>query len=337
MSNTLWSHGLQHARLPCPSPSPRVCSNSGSLSQWWNPTNWFSVTPFSCPQSFPKSGYFPMSQLFTSGGQSIEASASASRNIQGWFCLPYSWLARFPNKVVFLASTPHLSDLLPCRAVCRDSLELVTLLPVKLGSQVCISTLTVIPYLWFSEWFSPKSAIFWFLPNSLPRYNNLCQISPWIVAQVGKSFLSLPLGWPFWIPTDVAAEPCSEQTTNLPLWSGHPNLFTNEHIQTFVYIFLNLANKLFILDAEQTSKVINCRNVIKHPQNYIKTHWVNMTFSLKERNRHWRAEYGILKLLNIRLKIFIFIFFLPLFLRWRKLFFFQAISSVEFAWQPEQF
>ena len=54
-----------------------------------------------------------------------------------------------------------------------------------------------------------------------------------------------------------------------------------------------------------------------------------MTFSLKERNRHWKAEYGILKLLNIRLKIFIFIFFLLLFLRWRKLFFFQTISSVE--------
>ena len=78
-------------RLPCPSPSPRVSSNSGLLSQWYHPTISPSVVPFSsCPQSFPVSGSFPMSQLFSSGGQSIGASASASvlpMNIQGWFSL----------------------------------------------------------------------------------------------------------------------------------------------------------------------------------------------------------------------------------------------------------
>ena len=83
------THALQHARLPCPSPTPRVCSNSCSLSWWYYPAISSSVIPFSsCLQSFPASGSFPMSQLFISGGQSAGASASTSvlpRNIQGWF------------------------------------------------------------------------------------------------------------------------------------------------------------------------------------------------------------------------------------------------------------
>ena len=66
-------HGLQHARLPCPSPTPRACSNSCPSSWWCHPTIWPSVVSFSsCLQSFPTSGSFPMSQFFTSGGQSIE-------------------------------------------------------------------------------------------------------------------------------------------------------------------------------------------------------------------------------------------------------------------------
>jgi len=76
---TLQPHELQHARPPCPSPTPRAWSNSCPLSQWWHPTISSSVVPFSsCPQSFPASGSFQMSQLFASGGQSIGASASAS-------------------------------------------------------------------------------------------------------------------------------------------------------------------------------------------------------------------------------------------------------------------
>ena len=89
VSNYLRPHGLQHARLPCPSLSPGVCSNSCSLSWWCHPTISSSVAPFSsCLQSFPASGSFPSSWLFTSGGQSIGASASGSvlpLNIQGWF------------------------------------------------------------------------------------------------------------------------------------------------------------------------------------------------------------------------------------------------------------
>ena len=89
MPDSLWPCGLQHTRLPCLSPSPRVCSNSGPLSRWCHPTNSSSAAPCSsCLQPFPASGYFPASWLFTSGGQSIEASASViSINIQGWFPL----------------------------------------------------------------------------------------------------------------------------------------------------------------------------------------------------------------------------------------------------------
>ena len=96
MSDSLRSHGLQHARLLCPSPAPRACSNSCPLSQWCHPTISSSVVPFSfCLQSFPASESFQMSQFFTSGGQSIGISASASvlpMNIQDWF--PLGWTGR---------------------------------------------------------------------------------------------------------------------------------------------------------------------------------------------------------------------------------------------------
>ena len=90
ISDSLRPHGLQHARLSCPSPSPRDCSMSCLLSQWCHPTISSSVVPFSCLQSFPASGSFPMSPFFTSGGPIIGTSASASvfpMNIQDWFPL----------------------------------------------------------------------------------------------------------------------------------------------------------------------------------------------------------------------------------------------------------
>ena len=98
MSESLPPHGLQHARLPCPSPTPRVCSNSCSLSQWCHPTISSSVIPFfSWLQPFPASGSFLMSQLFASGGQSIGVSASASvlsMNIRDWSPLGWtSWIS----------------------------------------------------------------------------------------------------------------------------------------------------------------------------------------------------------------------------------------------------
>ena len=93
MSDTLWPHGLQHARPHCPSPTPGVYPNSCSFSLWWHPTISSSVIPFSsCLESFPASGSFQMSQLFTSGGQSIGVSALISvlpMNIHDWF--PLGW------------------------------------------------------------------------------------------------------------------------------------------------------------------------------------------------------------------------------------------------------
>ena len=94
MSNSLQRHGLQHARLPCPSPTPGVYPNSCSLSWWCHPTISSSVIPFSSHlQYFPASESFQMSQFFSSGGQSIGVSASAlvlPMNIQDWF--PSGWI-----------------------------------------------------------------------------------------------------------------------------------------------------------------------------------------------------------------------------------------------------
>ena len=75
MSNSLWPHGMQHARLPCPSPSPGACTNICPLSRWCHPTISSSVVPFSsCLPSFPASVPFPMSQVFALGGQSTGAT-----------------------------------------------------------------------------------------------------------------------------------------------------------------------------------------------------------------------------------------------------------------------
>ena len=98
MSDSLQPYGLQHARLPCPSPTPGVYPDSYPLSQWCHPTISSSVIPFSSHlQSLPASGSFPVSQFFTSGGQSIGVSASTSvlpMNIQDWSPLEWTgWIS----------------------------------------------------------------------------------------------------------------------------------------------------------------------------------------------------------------------------------------------------
>ena len=100
MSNSLWPHGLQHTRLLCPSLFPRVCSDSCPLSQWGHPTISSSVKRFSfCPQSFPASVSFPMSQLFESSSQSIGALAPVLlMNIQGWSPLGLTGLISLQSK-----------------------------------------------------------------------------------------------------------------------------------------------------------------------------------------------------------------------------------------------
>ena len=111
VSGSLRLHGLHHAWLPCPSPTPGACSNSCPLGRWCHPTISTSVIPFFCLQSFPASGSF-LSQFFASGGQRIEVSASTSVlpvNIQdwfplgltGWISLKSRWLSRvFSNTTV---------------------------------------------------------------------------------------------------------------------------------------------------------------------------------------------------------------------------------------------
>ena len=102
MSKSLQPHGLRHAMLPCPSPTPGAYSNSSPSSWWCHPNISSSVIPFySCLQSFPASGSFPMSQFFSSGGQSIRVSVSASvlpMNIQDWFPLRWTGLISLQSK-----------------------------------------------------------------------------------------------------------------------------------------------------------------------------------------------------------------------------------------------
>ena len=102
MSDSLQPQGLQHSRLPCPSPTPGVCANSCPLNWWWHPTISSSVVPLSsCLQSFPALGSFLMSQLFASCGQNIGVSASTSvlpMNIQGWFPLGLTGLISMQSK-----------------------------------------------------------------------------------------------------------------------------------------------------------------------------------------------------------------------------------------------
>ena len=102
VSSSLRPHELQPTRLPCPSPAPGGCSNSCPSSQWCHPTISSSVVPFSsCLQSFSASGFFPISQFFASGAQSIGVSASASvlpMNLHGWFPLGWTGLISFQSK-----------------------------------------------------------------------------------------------------------------------------------------------------------------------------------------------------------------------------------------------
>ena len=114
VSHSLQPHGLQHARPPCPSPTPRVYWNSCPSSQWCHPAISSSVIPFSHLQSFPASGSFPMSLFFASGGQSIGVSASTSvfsMNIQDWFPLGWTgWISLQSKGLSFKSLLQHHSS-----------------------------------------------------------------------------------------------------------------------------------------------------------------------------------------------------------------------------------
>ena len=116
VSDSLWPHELQHARPPCPSPTSRVYSNSCPSSWWCHPTISFSVVPFSsCPQSFPASESFQMSQLFASGSQIIGVSASTSvlpLNTQDWSPFRLTgWISLLSKGLSRVFSTPQFKSI----------------------------------------------------------------------------------------------------------------------------------------------------------------------------------------------------------------------------------
>ena len=152
MSDSLRPHESQHARPPCPSPTPGVYSNSCPLSRWYHPAISSSVVAFSaCPQSLPASGSFPVSQLFTWGGQSIGVSASASvlpMNTQDWSPLGWTgWISLQSKGLsrVFYSTTVGPRQL--------DHLEGHVVLPTREDSnhskKGCLKVLTkVVPHIW---------------------------------------------------------------------------------------------------------------------------------------------------------------------------------------------
>ena len=131
VSYSLWPHESQHARLPCPSPTPRVYSNSCPLSQWCHLVISSSVVPFSCPQSLPASGSFPMSQLFAWGGQSIGVSASASlHTCSSLSAHPYSCISMhlpiYPFSIhPFIHLTQHLQSSNIIKTDCNLGIECI--------------------------------------------------------------------------------------------------------------------------------------------------------------------------------------------------------------------
>ena len=112
MSGSLWPHGLQHTRLPCPSPSPRACSNSCPLSQWSHPTISSSVVPFSpCPQSLPESGSFPMSlPMMWPKYWSFSFSISPSNEHPGLVSFRMDWLGLFAVQGTLKSLLQHHSS-----------------------------------------------------------------------------------------------------------------------------------------------------------------------------------------------------------------------------------
>ena len=116
MSDSLWPHGLQQAKLPCPSPTPRACSNSCPSSRCCHTTISSTVVPFSsCLQSLPASGSFPMSHFFLSGGENIGASTSVLQmNIQDWFLLGLTGLTPLQSKGLRVFSNTSKASVLWC-------------------------------------------------------------------------------------------------------------------------------------------------------------------------------------------------------------------------------
>ena len=207
VSNYLQPHGLQHARLPCPSLSPGICFNSCPLSWWCHPTISSSVTPFSsCLWSFPASRYFPVNKLFTSGGQSIGASTSASvlpMSIQGWFPLRLTGLISLQSKGlsrVFFSTTVWKASILPYSALFMVQLSQ---LYVTTGKTIALTILTSVHKV--------MSLLF----NSLSRVVSPLEYSNW-----SSWLMKQPLGWYLVDPRDV---PRRQELSSWPLFGQQEN------------------------------------------------------------------------------------------------------------------
>ena len=183
MSDSFRPHGLQHVRLPCPLLSPRVCSNLYPLSWWCHPTISSSVAPFSSySQSFSASGAFPMSQLFSSGGQTIGASTSASvfpMNIQGGFRIELTGVILLLSKGLLSLLKHHSSkaSILQCTDFFMVQLSHLDMTP---GKTIALTMWT------FTQLFSVSQrlelAVGWFNPFNINPKQDLVigsRISSW--------------------------------------------------------------------------------------------------------------------------------------------------------------
>ena len=207
MSDSLWPHGLQHDRPPCPSPTPGAYSNSCPSITWCHPTISSSVTPFSsCLWSFPASLYFPVNQLFTLGGQSIGASTSASvlpMSIQGWFPLRLTGLIPLQSKGllrVFFSTTVWKASILLHSAFFMVQLSQ---LDVTTGKTIALTILTSVHKV--------MSLLF----NSLSRVVNPLEYSNW-----SSWLMKQLLGWYLVDPCDV---PRRQELSSWPLFGQQEN------------------------------------------------------------------------------------------------------------------
>ena len=170
MSDSLQPHGLQHARPPCPSPTPWVCSNSCPLSQWCHPTISTSVIHYSCLQSCPASGSFPMSQFFASDGQGIGASATASvlsMNIQNWFPLGLTGWISLQSKGLsrVFSNTTAKASILQCSAFFKVQLSHPYL---TIGKTIALTKWTIVGKVMSLLFIMLSSLVVAFLPESKP-------------------------------------------------------------------------------------------------------------------------------------------------------------------------
>ena len=174
MSISLQPRGVQHARLPCPSPTPRACSNSCPSSQWCHPSILSYVVPFSSSlQSFPASESFPVSQLFALGGQSFGASALVLLvNIQGWFPVSVFWQERESEKYV-LRNFPQesSSQLLLLCSIAKSCLNLCDSIDCSTPGLPVLHHLPEFAQThvhWVNDTIQPSHPL---SPHSLPAFN----------------------------------------------------------------------------------------------------------------------------------------------------------------------